>query len=70
MLRATSRLAACEQHIADIERCMAELTASPDAGSGFLHPADLLFSMQRTLDRWIEYKQQLLSKGGDKDGDE
>jgi hypothetical protein len=68
MLRANSRLAVCEQHIANIQSRMAELTALPEAGSGFLHPADLLSSMQRTLDRWIEYRQQLLSEIDGKDG--
>jgi hypothetical protein len=67
MLKTPSRLAICEQHIADIERRIAELTASPGAGSGFLPTADLLLSMQRTLDRWVEYKQQILSEANGKD---
>ena len=49
---------------------MAELTAWPEAGSGFLHPDDLLSSMQGTLDRWIEYKQQILGEVAGKEGRE
>jgi hypothetical protein len=58
MLNHESKLARCDQHIADLALRIAELKeTSSAAGSGFLDSRESVELLQGTLDSWQEHKR-------------
>jgi hypothetical protein len=53
------KLARCQDHIADLMVCIAELKED-SSGSGMLAPATLITMLQRTLEDWERHKTSLI----------
>jgi hypothetical protein len=62
MLDHESKLARCEQHIADLALRIADLKEGSSASSGFVNSHEFVDLLQQTLESWQEQKKALAAK--------